>query len=207
MASRSESLRFLRFHFVSVSEHNLGNAPMLEGTISNERVSPAVRDLYARYYRDYRPNYFFELLLRQLRPADHILEIGAGSGQNKQNHFDLRDPVARYVGIDPDKSVLTNPFLHESYEGRAESLPFADATFDVVFHNYVAEHFEAPRACNREIARVLKPGGLLLFQTPNRYYYVSLAAQCTPQFFHAYYVSRLASGRSGQEVFHTFYRL
>jgi SAM-dependent methyltransferase len=172
-----------------------------------ERASPAVRKLWLRYYADYRPEYFFELIVNRVHPSDHILEIGAGSGQNKQNHFDLRNRVSRYVGIDPDPAVLSNPFLHESHHCGAESLPFPDSSFDLVFHNYVAEHFASPSACNREIARVLKPGGLLLFQTPNRFYYVSLIAQLTPHWFHELYVSRFASGRSDSEVFPTFYRL
>jgi SAM-dependent methyltransferase len=75
-----------------------------------ERASPAVRKLWLRYYADYRPEYFFELIVNRVHPSDHILEIGAGSGQNKQNHFDLRNRVSRYVGIDPDPAVLSNPF-------------------------------------------------------------------------------------------------
>lgn len=172
-----------------------------------ERASPAVQSLYTRYYADFRPDYFFELLLSHLRPTDHILEIGAGSGQNLQNHFALGDKVARYVGIDPDPAVLSNPHLHERHQCSAESLPFAEASFDVVFHNYVAEHFPSPTVCNREIARVLKPGGLLLFQTPNRFYYASLAAKFTPHWFHELYVRRFGSGRSSGEVFPTYYRL
>jgi ubiquinone/menaquinone biosynthesis C-methylase UbiE len=83
---------------------------------------------------------------------------------------------------------LSNPFLDESHQGGAESLPFPDNTFDLVFHNYRAEHFPTPLACNREIARVLRPGGQLLFQTPNRYDHASLFASMTPQWFHEFYV-------------------
>lgn len=172
-----------------------------------DNASPAVLRLYARYYSQYDPNYFFELLRRHLRSSDHVLEIGAGSGQNRQNHFDLSSLVARYVGIDPDSAVLNNPYLHERHHCSAESLPFGNESFDVVFHNYVAEHFASPLACNREIARVLKPGGYLLFQTPNRFYYASIAARLTPHWFHELYIRRFASGRSTNEVFPTFYRL
>jgi SAM-dependent methyltransferase len=167
----------------------------------------AVRAVWLRYYPEPTASRFQEMLSENLRTTDHVLEIGAGSGRNQQSHFDLRARVARYVGIDPDASVLTNPYLHEGRQGSAESLPFADKSFDVVFHYYVAEHFKSPAACNREIARVLKPGGLLLFQTPSRFYYACMAAQITPHWFHEFYVKRFASGRTSREVFPTFYRL
>lgn len=87
-----------------------------------------------------------------------MLEIGAGSGRFNQNHFDLRGKVARYVGVDPDSSVLKNSYLNEAYQCAADSMPFPGGSFDVVFHYYVAEHFKDPMACHREIARVLKAG-------------------------------------------------
>lgn len=180
---------------------------MIEERALQERVSGPVRELWEKYYPEPVPPRFAELLARNIRPTHSVLEIGAGSGRNQQNHFELRGKVARYVGIDPDASVLTNPYLDEGRHARAESLPFGDESFDLVFHHYVAEHFEAPLVCNREIARVLRPGGALFFQTPSRFYYVSLAAQATPHWFHEFYVGRFASGRTSNEVFPTFYRL
>jgi len=170
------------------------------------RLSDSVQKLWLRYYPVSRHQRFKELLLKNIRPADHVLEIGAGSGKFNQNHFDLRGRVARYVGADPDRSVLENLYLDKAYHCTADSLPFPDESFDVVFHYYVAEHFEAPLACHREIARVLKPGGLLLFQTPSRYWYPMLAAQVTPQWFHKFYVRHFASGRTENEVFPTRYK-
>ncbi|HUN63739.1 MAG TPA: class I SAM-dependent methyltransferase [Candidatus Sulfotelmatobacter sp.] len=154
-----------------------------------ENAPASVRSLYARFYSDYQPDYFFQVLLRHLSSSLRVLEIGAGSGQGHQNRFAIRDRVKDYVGIDPDPAVLFNPYLGEGFQGSADSLPFADQSFDLVFHNYVAEHFPDPLACNREIARVLKTGGVLLFQTPSRFYYSSLAAQITPHWFHAFYTA------------------
>jgi SAM-dependent methyltransferase len=178
-----------------------------EESILRGRIPESVQEVWLRYYPDPAYSRFRELLYKNLRPTDHVLEIGAGSGRNQQSHFDLRGRVARYVGIDPDATVLSNPYLDECQQGAAESLPFGNGTFDIVFHYYVAEHFRSPLACNREIARVLKPGGLLLFQTPSRFYYACLAAQLTPQWFHEFYVKRFGSGRNSNEVFPTYYRL
>ncbi|HVU22800.1 MAG TPA: class I SAM-dependent methyltransferase [Opitutus sp.] len=50
--------------------------------------------------------------------------------------------------------------------GVNESLPFADATFDAVFSFATLEHIPDPFAAAAEIARVLKPGGLVYSVVP-----------------------------------------
>jgi SAM-dependent methyltransferase len=51
-----------------------------------------------------------------------------------------------------------------------ELLPFADATFDVLFSHEVLEHVDDDRQCVNEMARVLKPGGRAVVFVPNRLY-------------------------------------
>jgi len=58
--------------------------------------------------------------------------------------------------------------------GDAFALPFADATFDIVFHQGLLEHFRNPGDLIAENARVLKPGGLILVDVPQRYHYYTL---------------------------------
>lgn len=176
-------------------------------SVSEERLSAPVRKLWLRYYPDYDPSRFNKILFENIHSNDRVLEIGAGSGVGNQIHFELRHRVGCYVGIDPDANVLKNPYLDEAYQCNCESLPFPDGSFDLVFHCFVAEHFRSPIACNREISRILKRGGLLLFQTPSRYYYPMLAAKMTPHWFHEFYVQHFGSGRTPAEVFPTFYRL
>lgn len=53
-------------------------------------------------------------------------------------------------------------------EGRAESLPFADQSFDVVCMMDVLEHIHEPKHALKEATRVLKPDGTLIFHTFNR---------------------------------------
>lgn len=53
-------------------------------------------------------------------------------------------------------------------QGVAEALPFENDTFDVVFFWSVIEHVESHEKSIREIARVLKPGGVVAVNGPNR---------------------------------------
>lgn len=48
-----------------------------------------------------------------------------------------------------------------------EPLPYADARFDIVTSSEVVEHLENYRRAIREIARVLRPGGVVVLTTPN----------------------------------------
>lgn len=51
----------------------------------------------------------------------------------------------------------------------AENLPFAPAVFDIVLSSSVLEHVQSHTQTLAEIARVLRPGGWLYLQFPNRF--------------------------------------
>jgi SAM-dependent methyltransferase len=171
------------------------------------KIDPKVAQLWQRYYPDFSPYRFRELVESFATPSLRVLEIGAGSGQGLQNTFPLQGKVAEYIGIDLDRRVLTNPNLDKAFVAPAEKLPFEDASFDLVFHTMVAEHLLDPGAAVVEAARVLRGGGRLLFETPSRFHYPMLAATMTPHWFHAFYKQRLGSGNRTEDVFPTVYRL
>jgi demethylmenaquinone methyltransferase/2-methoxy-6-polyprenyl-1,4-benzoquinol methylase len=52
----------------------------------------------------------------------------------------------------------------ELREGRAESLPFADAEFDALTFTYLLRYVDDPAATLRELARVVRPGGTIAMQ-------------------------------------------
>ena len=49
----------------------------------------------------------------------------------------------------------------ELAEARAEELPFDDASFDAVTHTYLLRYVDDPAATLAELARVLRPGGIM----------------------------------------------
>jgi demethylmenaquinone methyltransferase/2-methoxy-6-polyprenyl-1,4-benzoquinol methylase len=78
------------------------------------------------------------------------------------------------VGIDQSAEMLaagrervTRAGLAERIElreGRAESLPFADAEFDALTFTYLLRYVDDVPATLRELARVVKPGGVVAMQ-------------------------------------------
>ena len=147
----------------------------------------ALRD---RYYSGYNRFSAISRVVERAAPDAHVLEIGCGDGRNSP---DLRGRVALYAGIDTDPRVLGNSKLDHARIGSAERLPWPDQTFDIVFHHMVAEHLADPTAVMCETARVLKPGGTLVFETPNCWHYAMIAAALTPHWFHEWYLPLAAA--------------
>jgi ubiquinone/menaquinone biosynthesis C-methylase UbiE len=112
--------------------------------------------------------------LRQMRrellagAGGRVLEIGAGTGVN----LDLYpEGVEELVAVEPDphmakrlRAKLAASSRQVSVvEAPAERLPFEDASFDTAVSTLVLCTVPDPAAALAEAARVLKPGGRLLF--------------------------------------------
>ena len=130
-----------------------------------------------------------------------VLDLGAGAGIVEQ--MDFRGHARRICGIDPDPRVVENPYLDEGQVGLGESIPYPDASFDLVFADNVFEHLPDPARVFAEVARVLRPGGVFLGKTRNKWHYVPLIARLTPHGFHRWVVRW--RGRRGDDVFPTRY--
>lgn len=143
-------------------------------------------------------------LLQYIRRTDRVLDLGAGRGRVPEMNF--RGIAAHVTGVDLEPSVADNPYLDEAVilDASSATLPLADASYDVVFTSNVLEHLEDPSTLFREVARVLKPGGVFINKTPNRFHYVALVASLTPQRFHEWINTR--RGRPAHDTFQTHYR-
>ncbi len=136
----------------------------------------------------------------QQAPKD-VLDLGAGAGIVEQMNF--RGMANRICGLDPDPRVKTNPFLDEGKVGVGESVPYSDESFDVVFADNVLEHLREPEKVFREVMRVLRPGGVFLVKTPNKWHYMPLVARLTPHKFHQWINGK--RGRQQRDIFPTIY--
>lgn len=98
-----------------------------------------------------------------------VLDVGCGGGFLS---LELSQRGHAVTALDVAQSILDvgrarEPRVHW-VEGRAERLPFADASFDVVCVMDVLEHVDAADVALSEAKRVLRPGGKLLLHTFNR---------------------------------------
>ena len=147
---------------------------------SSDPVKPSVLQMYLRYPY---PNYSAEELA-QILPAElcryrylglepfmagaRVLDVGCGTSHRVMplaKHFGARE----YVGLEQSTaSIAVGRALAEQigmnatiHEGDLFSLPFPDASFDIVISQGVLHHTSDPWRGFQELVRVCKPNGFV----------------------------------------------
>src|SRR5215813_10202793 len=157
-------------------------------------------ELIARYYdnvplRD-------QILDRNVRPflQTPCVLIDAGCGCD----LPLLGRYAKYaslaLGVDLVKPTVRLNGSMRVVVGALENLPVRSESVDVVVSRSVFEHLKEPVGVFREINRVLRPRGILIFTTPNKYCYASLVASLTPEFLKGLYFRTVF----GDDAYDTF---
>lgn len=98
-----------------------------------------------------------------LAPGQGVLDVACGTGVLACAAAERVGPQGKVVGLDPNHDML-NVARHKSTrvtwcDGKAEALPFPDASFDAVVSQFGFMFFDDQRAALREMLRVLRPGG------------------------------------------------
>ncbi len=106
-------------------------------------------------------------LLPNLRPTDHLLDVGAGPGTITADFAELVDRVTA-TEVGPEELAISQATIAERGLENVDfsvadlhSLPFEDETFDVVHAHQVLQHVADPVEALKEMARVAKPGGII----------------------------------------------
>jgi arsenite methyltransferase len=112
--------------------------------------------------------YVFDLA--DLRPEETVIDLGSGSGMDAFISARMVGPTGRVVGVDftfeqltKARRLATQAGLHQVTfrEGRIETLPDNDESFDCVISNGVINLSPDKPRVFAEAARVLRPGGRL----------------------------------------------
>lgn len=125
-----------------------------------------------------------QAILRNCDPRGlKVLEVGAGTGRDSAElarrgaHVTVLDFAQGSLSIVSElkASLRLSDDSLRLVRGDAFKAPFADNTFDLVFHQGLAEHFHNPLELLRENYRVVKPGGLCLCDVPQTFHLYTLA--------------------------------
>ena len=146
---------------------------------------------------------FREVMDRYVTATTHVLDVGCG-------HADFLAPVYSRtpltVGLDPDRLALSkNHTVRQRVSGFAGAIPFANACFDVVTSAWLCEHLQDPVRAFREMHRVMKPGGHVIFLTPNAWNYNTWLIRLTPNRLHDL-LSRRLHGRQANDTYPVRYK-
>lgn len=103
------------------------------------------------------------LVSRLPQDGGHVLDVATGTGLVA---LELVARGFRVTGLDRSPEMLAVARARfgsqvELVEGTAESLPFADASFDHLTFTYLLRYVEDPGATLAELARVVRPGGTI----------------------------------------------
>lgn len=107
-----------------------------------------------------------------------IAEIGAGTGRDSAAFaqagaevyvLDFAENSLKIVDSLRKRDETLRKNLH-LVRGDAFSSPFFNDSFDLVFHQGLAEHFKNPLALLKENFRIIKPGGFCLCDVPQTFH-------------------------------------
>jgi ubiquinone/menaquinone biosynthesis C-methylase UbiE len=127
-------------------------------------------------FRGFDLDSYFEnyMSLLEVKPGNSVLETCVGTGLN----FKYLPPGTKLCGLDLSPEMLTRcqnnlrrwQMEADLFLGNAEFLPFADASFDVVFTAGGFNFFSDRAKAVREMIRVAKPGAHLMIEDETEEY-------------------------------------
>lgn len=170
-----------------------------------DEVKKECYKIKAKYYHQDYPktsDLYFNLIKSYLSKNVKVLNAGCGKGIE---NIIYKNASNFSVGLDLNRNNLKMNQLHNCLvNADMEGLPFTDEYFDLIISQDVFEHLKNPYKVFGEFSRILKPGGHIVFLTPNIYGYVSIASIFTPFRFHLFFNKLM--GRKESDSFPTFYR-
>jgi SAM-dependent methyltransferase len=143
------------------SSSNSKILPKQQVTRQSLRVRKEIYDLYSVPKIDY-PAWVLERV--DWRGNEYLLDVGSGPG----TYYEIlkqRWPSVQYHGVDFSDEMLREHPSPALAKAVADTLPFADNTFDVVMANHMLFLIDDQASAIKEFHRVLKPDGLLVAAT------------------------------------------
>jgi len=121
-------------------------APAYDATPHNPLMNAEQRAMVARF--------------PELAGSD-VLDLACGTGRYAK--LAASAGARRVIGLDTSFAMLSRASMAERVRGDLAALPFRSGSFDVVISGLAIGHASDLDACLSDVARVLRPGGTLLY--------------------------------------------
>lgn len=153
-----------------MSKHQNKSAVALHDGLAQEWEDKYTRPRFKR-----RSDHFLSFVEALPLAGQFWLDAGCGTGFLSRK---LLERGCRIMGVDASQEMLNvaRALADEQFQSRSllckvssvDNLPLPDNVCDGVICSSVLEYLDEPQACLKEIARVLKPSGVLIISVPNR---------------------------------------
>jgi ubiquinone/menaquinone biosynthesis C-methylase UbiE len=153
---------------------------------------------------------YFEYLRSTLFGQRVVLHLGAG--QDRCGIYKLvcsAPDKIKMISLDiSSENLMKNPNPNKIVAD-AMKIPLETSSVDIITCEHLFEHLENPIAVMTECRRVLKPGGKLIFTTPNKWSYIGVLAMILPLSFHIFWKQLIEGPHTADknEICRTYYRL
>jgi SAM-dependent methyltransferase len=136
------------------------------------------------------------------------MDVGGGRHMFPDNPALARTLVSRcrlVVGVDPSENIHQNQFVHQRVQCRLEDFQTSER-FDVASARMVVEHVEEPERFVEGLHRLVRPGGVVVVLTVNRWSPISIASRLTPFRLH-HPLKTLIWGGEKEDTFPVQYKM
>jgi SAM-dependent methyltransferase len=168
------------------------------------------QEYYRQEYKRMNPNWedsvsiYRNYIDKNTCEDTRILDIGCGHVDFMKSIYSRTPHV---YGIEPNIYTLRkNRTIKNKVTALAENIPFPDNFFDLAVSAWVVEHLDDTMSVFRDIHRALKPGGKLIFLTPNSWNYITWINRAIPNAVHDFLTRRLY-GREEKDTYPVRYRM
>ena len=111
-----------------------------------------------------------------------VLDIACGEGYGSEI---LARSATQVIGVDVSQAVVhaSSKYSQTNLEflvGSCDGIPVSDASVDVVVSFETIEHHDRHQKMMREVKRVLRPDGILIISSPDKYVYSDVSGYKNP---------------------------